>query len=39
MHFEKKGRHNLVFCRQYATQACVAGNGGVRSPGDNVTSP
>jgi hypothetical protein len=30
--------HYLLFRRQYPTGACVAGNGGVRSPRDNVTS-
>jgi hypothetical protein len=30
--------HYLLFCQQYPTGACVAGNGGVRSPRDNVTS-
>ena len=29
---------NLVFCHQYPTRACVAGNGGVRSLWDNVAS-
>ena len=27
-----------MFCHQYPTRACVAGNGGVRSLWDNVTS-
>jgi hypothetical protein len=31
------GRY-LLFCQQYPTEACVAGNGGVRSPRDNVAS-
>jgi hypothetical protein len=31
------GRY-LLFCQQYPTGACVAGNGGVRSLRDNVTS-
>ena len=30
--------HYLLFCQQYPTGACVAGNGGVRSPRDNVTT-
>ena len=28
----------LLFRQQYPTGACVAGNGGVRSPRDNLTS-
>ena len=28
----------FVFCHRYPTGACVAGNGGVRSLRDNVTS-
>src|SRR5262249_3549139 len=31
-------RH-LLFCQQSPTEACVAGDGGVRSPRDNVSSP
>jgi hypothetical protein len=29
---------NLVFCHQYPTRACVAGNGKVRSLWDNAAS-
>jgi hypothetical protein len=28
----------LLFCQQSPTEACVPGNGGVRSPRDNVSS-
>jgi hypothetical protein len=31
-------RHNLMFCHQYPTRSCVAGDGGVRSSWDNVAS-
>ena len=30
--------HNLIFCNQYPTRACVTGNGEVRSLWDNVAS-
>ena len=33
-----KGGRNLVFCNRYSTEACVTGNGGVRSPWNNVAS-
>ena len=33
-----KGGRNLIFCNQYSTEACVTGNGGVRSPWNNVAS-
>jgi hypothetical protein len=33
-----RGGRNLVFCNRYSTKACVTGNGGVRSPWDNVAS-
>ena len=31
-------RINRLFCQPYPTQACVAGNGGVRSPGDKAAT-
>ena len=31
-------RHNLMFCHQYPTRACVIGNDEVRSLWDNVAS-
>ncbi len=31
-------RHSLLFCQEFPTAACVAGNGGVRSLRDNVAS-
>jgi hypothetical protein len=31
-------RHNLMFCHQYPTGACVTGNGEVRSLRNNVSS-
>ena len=37
MTLKNKG-HNLVFCHQYPTEACVVGNDGVRSLRDNEAS-
>lgn len=34
----EKSIHNLMFCHQYFTRACVNGNVGVRSLWDNVAS-
>jgi hypothetical protein len=31
-------RLSLLFCQEFATATCVAGNGGVRSLRDNVAS-